>query len=420
MSLERPFAVVAILLGVSCASQQQESDRPPKVDLSRSNEEIVAQLAEYVSSLPGFVATYRISDEPEESLRVIYAAPDRAKMEQNHSDNVRTIFWLTDSNLVVHHVHAEQEGVFATAEFSLDEIVGQFDMALEREFPSGKELRPGPFFDLQFELDEGSEEHGTFNFMLGRSPAGGSFLHWLRRPDKWVDARRAGNFLVRETAGGKFEEHLSLTSGFIEEIRFPGDRRLQLVDLVRSVDESGFEIPHPRDGARDETETFRRMMYRTLLSPCREAAYGAGIKAVNGTDYDADELRRKMRNVLESLYRPAIKAGILKWSDEAAKSVDGFLEWFEQREAETRDDPAPRENFEVQTFEWEFELKRKLSETLRKFVAKLPRPELKSCDPECFALITRIDDEVLKAVYEQEVVSPLLDRLHRGMRGEGR
>jgi hypothetical protein len=392
-------------LASSCGAPAPVEKADPHVELER--------LVQRSKALEAFTATYRAPLE--QTIRITYVAPDRARYEITRANEVwHRVVW-TLGNRAVMRDEDPNGRTFADVPITPELMIVAADAVADvvnRAFPapdgasSFPDLGPGASINLEIRPDRNDPEHGDLDVLLSWSPHRVSILDWLLRASSMPMLRDDGNRIVGEDPATRLEVAISKANGLLECITTAGRRQVELVEWRDSADPSDFTIPAPPPGARDVSPDYQELLTASYFMVSDRCIELAAIEYKNREGIGDDELRRRLTSVYEEVL-PKMLAETLAYYRVSAKRSDFDLTAELRRlKAAAGSDPDLQTIFEQQVArmreEW-VDGSRKLVESL----AWANSNEAADHDPTD-ALISEVRHQSMTEMFDRELSKPNL------------
>ena len=393
------------------------------------------ELIRKTNGLHSFVANYRIRPAGQEEtgeIRIVYSAPDRAKIEMQTGQ--RSTVRVMDGFADLRAVSKSGEPVYAHVPVlgSMRERYDQLTGSIRAELPdiadrwlSGGEA--GLWFGMKTTPGAGASE-GKFSFTFGYEYPHDSLLLWLGQLAKRTDGRLEGSdhIVFEDPDGTKLT--LSSVTGFIERIekkKKEGVSSIELVELVtdREVDAIALDLSPPDASATDVSGDFAAQIEQVWTCRLRMSLFRWIAKVVREKGMEwTPEARANVGTVLQELHADALGKEYGAWIAAARKNNEKWEAWVRDRmsrlpvgdssdrseiEGKVRD---RRERLE-ESFAHEVESRRS---GLGIEVSTVPDDDLRKS-------LTDLEELAARAAYEEVVREPVLrdfeDRVKNALGG---
>lgn len=391
-------------------------DKTTKSDLAK----MLRAMDEQAMKRSGFTATYRFqSTEESGTVRLVYLAPDRARIELRQESNSITS-WFIDSDMTM---RAEEDGIPVVAHIPYKEFglswAGANDV-LDAAFPKASDggealpdLGAGPYFSIKVESDPNDPEHGQWSASIGWLEHRDSFLTWLR-PSAPPDHVRVDDEKRLILERGATRATISPSSGLIERFTVGDEFDARLVEYHDGADRREFDIPEPMPGAKDITVAMITDADVNYWKAARQYAYRRIVPAARSTDLASIEFRRRVESVFQAIDR--IYATRLRATEGSNWPADigRFCDSFESHWRDTASNPAQREQLTREASEWRATFVTTLTSARARMLAKIRdvAVDLKGVsDGQALELIELIERKTADAAFDEEITTPLLRQL---------
>lgn len=364
----------------------------------------------------GFTATYRIEMPGErQSLRLVYLAPDRARVDFQMSDLAYTM-WVTGGEVTFRMESPEGTNVARASAEDLDNLWSGCDTSLESAFPSSSsgddsptDLGPGPSLELTFPSTEVSSADHPITASVGWAAHRATFLSWLGAAASWTRANLEGDAflnLYRPDARAR----VSRSTGLIDELTQGANLVLRLVEYHDHVDPIEFETPGPNAIFNDMSPQVRDAIDLNTWRLIRERVYARLLPAARSSSDDPIEFRRRAASVFLALHRPILKhlyaSAALEWS----LGIDQFCQWYGSGLRASAPNSDDRNGVESAAAHWRAELESTMAKTRDSTVAGLESVAIDEEGSETLAELLDLERDAARAAFKDEVSDPLLRR----------
>jgi hypothetical protein len=225
--------LLAVLVGCAgSAARAPESSAPAKKEVVDPRS-VLAEWTGRAATVEACTATWRVTGPIEQTIRIAYVAPDRARFDAAGTRNgalfEETAWTLRDRSCFL----ARRGDVRAWAEVPLASADAAAEFAaivaeLDRAFPTTPSSAPLPDYgrgvalDLWCEPDVDHPEHDRLDAMAIRQERRTGVFRWLARLAAMPKLRDDGARLVGEDPRSGLAVALSKESGLLESVTAPG------------------------------------------------------------------------------------------------------------------------------------------------------------------------------------------------------
>jgi len=433
--MRRRLAALSVLLGaaVGCAGSAERAPAPagpasPEVIDPRS---VLAEWARRAATVKACTATWRVTGPIEQTIRIVYVAPDRARFDATGTRDgapiEETAWTLRDRSFFL----SRRGDARAWAEVPLrsEEAAAEFDAILaelQRAFPTTPSGAPLPEYgrgvalDFWCEPDLDHPEHDRLDALAIRQERRTEVFRWLSRLAAMPQLRDDGARLVAEDPRTGLEVALSKESGFLESVTAPGGLRVALVEWKPAVDAAAFEIPKPPPGARDLSEE-----YRGAVAASRDLGIDAVItrEATTARARNAigdDDFRTRLAAVFAVAHRTLLRDRLAATRAAVQEKSDEATEQYERSYAASTSDRDLRQFCESRIDEERTALVDGLR-ALSDETARFHPPHEPGLDERTAGLVDEARRRSRTEWFEREITQPVLARFDervRKVRGE--
>jgi hypothetical protein len=433
--MRRRLAALSVLFGAAagCTGSAARAPAPPSPATKEPVDprQILAEWMHRAEKVSACTATYRVTGPIEQTIRIAYVAPDRARFDATGTrDGMRieeTAWTLRDRSFFL----SQRGDAWAWAEVPLrsEDVAAEFDAIVaevNRAFPIPPSGLPPPDYgrgialDFWCEPDVDHPEHDRLDTLAIRQERRTEVFRWLSRLAAMPQLRDDGVRLVAEDPRSGLVAALSMESGFLESVTAPGGLRVALVEWKPAVDEAAFEIPKSPPGARDLSEE-----YRGAVAASRDLGIDAVItrQAVTARARDAigdDDFRTRLAAVFAVAHRTLLRDRLAATRAALQKKSDEATEQYERSYAASTSDRDLRQFCETRITEERTALVDGLR-ALSDETARFHPPHEPGLDDRTAGLVDEARRRSRTEWFEREITQPVLARFDervRKVRGE--
>ena len=433
--MRRRLAALSVLLAapVGCAGPAERAPVPPAPAEKAAVDprQILSEWMRRAATVEACTATWRVTGPIEQTIRIAYVAPDRARFDAAGTRDgalfEETAWTLRDRSCFL----ARRGDVRAWAEVPLASADAAAEFAaivaeLKRAFPTTPSGAPLPDYgrgvalDFWCEPDLDHPEHDRLDAMAIRQERRTGVFRWLSRLAAMPRLRDDGARLVAEDPRSGLEVALSKESGLLESVTAPGGLRVALVEWKPAVDEAAFAIPALPPGARDVSEE-----YRGAVAASRDLGIDAAItlQATAARARDAigdDDFKTRLAGVFAVAHRTLLRDRLAATRVALQKKSDEATEMYGRSHAASASDRDLRQFCETRIAEERTALADALR-ALSEETARFHPPHEPGLDERTAELVDEARRRSRTDWFEREITQPLLARFDeqvRKVRGE--
>jgi len=433
--MRRRLAALSVLLTapVGCAGPAARAPAPagPAVKATADPRQLLAEWTQRAAKVEACSATWRVTGPIEQTIRIAYVAPDRARFDASGMRNgariEETAWTLRDRSFFL----SQRGDAWAWAEVPLrsEDVAAEFDAILaelERAFPTPPSGAPlleygrGVALEFWCEPDLDHPEHDRLDTLAIRQERRTEVFRWLSRLAGMPQLRDDGVRILAEDPRSGLAVALSKESGLLESVAAPGGLRVALVEWKPVVDEAAFAIPKPPPGARDLSEE-----YRGAVAASRNLGIDAVItrQATTARARDAigdDDFRARLTAVFAVAHRTLLRDRLAATHGALQKKSDEATELYERSYAASASDRDLRQFCEAQIAEQRTALADGLR-ALSEETARFHPPHEPGLDERTAELVDEARRRSRTDWFEREITQPMLARFDervRAVRGE--
>lgn len=433
--MRRRLAALFVLLAapVGCTGSAAKAPAEPApaapartVNVAADPRATLAEWSKRAAKVAACTAIYRVTGPIEETIRIAYAAPDRARIDAAGTRDGATFeesAWTLRDRSAFRSRRGD-ERAWADMAFGSVESAAEFEAIaaeLNRAFPSPSSETPpaddGPGVMLGFwcEPDVDHPEHGSVDAMAIRLERRTEVFRWLSRLAAMPQLRDDGARLVAEDPRTGHEVALSKENGFLESVTAPGGLDVALVEWQPAVDEQAFAVPPPSPGARDLSE-----QYRGAVAAGCDLGIDAVItrQAVAARARDAigdDDFRARLTAVFAVAHRTLLRDRLAATRAAFQKKSDEATELYARSFAASASDKDLRQFCEARVAEDRTALADGLR-VLSEETARFHPPHEPGLDERTAGLVDEARRASRSEWFEREITQPLLARFDERVR----